>query len=194
MQIAKKKEAKREERAAQVAVEAPSVPKMDHAPARVGEIAEKPAAAQRSANDIPSFSKSAPPADAGRFVTRGTGAKEEGRAAPQAAPAPPLRAAMQGARSRIALVSGNPRETAVQVMTVMRSLGGTRIEEKAGDNVTTVSGWIDTGVLGELKDRLKELAVMDEAKSSFLSGPRSAPVEITIREMTNSREEKPVDR
>ena len=102
-----------------------------------------------------------------------------------------MRTASPDVRSRVAMVSKDPRQTAIQAKAIMRSLGATRIEESTADNVATVSGWIETAALRELVARLKEIAPVDEPMSSLLSRPKSSFVEITIR---NDNTVKPTDR
>jgi len=136
--------------------------------------------------------KAAPPPAQGRLKTRGTAVMEEKKDwAADSAPMAPARTASPDVRSRVAMVSKDPRQTAIQAKAIMRSLGATRIEESTADNVATVSGWIETAALRELVARLKEIAPVDEPMSSLLSGPKSSFVEITIR---NDNTVKPTDR
>ncbi len=159
-----------------------------------GAAAEKAASPERHADDLLSYSKAPVPPGAGRVRTRGTTEMEEKGKVAESAPMPPARAAVPDVRSRVAMMSKDPGRTAIQAKTIMRSLGATRIEESTADNVSTVSGWIDASVLGELMTRLKEIAAVDEPNSSLASGPKSSFVEITVRGYGNNDGVKPVDR
>lgn len=145
-------------------------------------------------NNALSFSKAAPPPREERLKTRGTAVREEKSKAPEAQHIPPLPTGPRDVRSHIAMTAGNPGEAAGQAKMIMRSLGGTGIVERAEGNTAIVSGWIDTAVLGDLTDRLKEIAAVDESKSSFVSGMRTAFIEIHISGTDSGREEKPADR
>ena len=138
--------------------------------------------------------KAAPPPAEGRLKTRGTAVMEEKSKTPASVSAAPPRTAPPDVRNRVAMISKDPRQTAIQVKTIMRSLGATRIEESTADNIATVSGWIDTAALGELVAQLKEIAPVDEPMDSLLSGPKSSLVEITIRGQGNDTTVKPTDR
>lgn len=155
--------------------------------------AERASSPERHTNDYLSDSKAPPTPEAGRIKTRGTVMEEKGRAA-GSAPMAPARAAAPDVRSRIIMMSKDPRQTAIQAKTIMRSLGATGIEESAADNFATVSGWIDAAALKELMARLKEIASVDERNSSLLSGPKPSFVEIAIRAFGNDDAVKPVDR
>ncbi len=170
-------------------------------PARAYKVAPQPPVASEKASsperlrdDVASYSKVPPPPEAGRVKTRGTAAMEEKGGAAGSAPMAPARAAVPDVRSRVAMMSEDPRQTAIQARTIMRSLGATRIEESTADNVTKVSGWIDTAALAELMTRLKEIARVDEPMSALVTGPKSSFVEITIRGYGDGNAVKPADR
>jgi pyruvate/2-oxoglutarate dehydrogenase complex dihydrolipoamide acyltransferase (E2) component len=192
---------KKEAAAPPAPAQAPDIAAQASPPARAYKAAPHPPAAaekasipERHTDDYLSYSKVPPPPEAGRVKTRGTAAMEEKGKAAGSAPMAPARAAVPDVRSRVTMMSKDPRQTAIQAKTIMRSLGATRIEESAADNVATVSGWIDTTALKELMARLKEIALVDEPNSSLLSGPKSSFVEITIRRYGNGDAVKPVDR
>jgi hypothetical protein len=193
-QAGKKEPAQRQAAAPEVAAGASSAPKDNNTAGHSGAVAERVLAPERHAADVPSFSKAAPPPGAGQIRTRGTAVREENSRAPEPVPAPPLRAESPDVRNRIAIISDNPRQTALQAATIIRSLGGTRIEETTKDGIVIVSAWIDTDVLGELKDRLKEIASVDEPKSVFVSGPKSTFIEITIRRTASGHKGNPAGR
>lgn len=156
-------------------------------------VSEKVSIPEGHTDDTVSFSMAAPPAEEGRAKMRGRMMEEKSKA-PESVPAPSLRAGSSSVRSHVAMMSKDPRRTAILAKTIMRDLGATRIEESTTDSVATVSGWIDTTVIKELMARLKEIAQVDEPNSSLASCPRSSFIEITIREHANSDGAKPADR
>ncbi|NLT23309.1 MAG: hypothetical protein GXX82_09700 [Syntrophorhabdus sp.] len=189
----------KKEQAAPAAASVPETAAQASPPARAyraaphdGAAAEKSSSLERHTDDAMPSVKAAPPPAQGRLKTRGTAVMEEKKDwAADSAPMAPARTASPDVRSRVAMVSKDPRQTAIQAKAIMRSLGATRIEESTADNVATVSGWIETAALRELVARLKEIAPVDEPMSSLLSGPKSSFVEITIR---NDNTVKPTDR
>jgi hypothetical protein len=108
---------------------------------------------------------------------------------------PPLRSgAREDAQSRITVLSANPSETAGKVRAILRSLGGSGVDEKKSGQASIVSGWIDTTVLSELKIRLKEVAVIDEGNTVLATDAKSALIEIVIKKSGDGDDSKPAQK
>ncbi len=153
---------------------------------------------ERRADDAPPLSKKAPPESldkAREFKTRGMAVREGTSKAGEPGAIPPLRSGVQeDAQSRITVLSANPPETAREVRAILRSLGGSGVDEKKSGQALIVSGWIDTSVLSELKKRLKEIAVIDEGDTVLTTDAKSALIQIVIRKTADGDESKPAQK
>lgn len=153
---------------------------------------------ERRADDAPPLSKKAPSESldkAREFKTRGMSVREGTGKAREPGAMPPLRSgAQEDAQSRITVLSANPSETARAVRVILRSLGGSGVDEKKSGQASIVSGWIDTSVLSELKKRLKEIAVIDEGDTVLTTDAKSALVQIVIRKTADGDESKPAQK
>lgn len=169
-----------------------SAPRPREAPARKAVVPEK------RADDGLSLSKAELPESldkAREFKTRGMTAREGTSKAGEPGTMPPLRSgAQEDGENRITVLSANPPETARKVRALLRSLGGSGVDEKKSGQASTVSGWIDTTVLSELKKRLKEIAVIDEGNTVLTTDTKSTLIEIVIRQTANGDESKPAQK
>lgn len=140
---------------------------------------------------------SAPPPSAEkaqRIKTRGMAAEEKKNATGESSLTPPRAVEPQYARARIVMLAVSPSEAARQAQAILRSLGGTGVEENRRDQTTTVSGKIDADALLQLRDRLKRIGTIDESSTRLEAGVRPVLVEIFIAGTANGREDTPAAR
>lgn len=175
-------------------------------PASIHESAPRPQepppgktiAPERHADDALSLSKAELPESldkARKFKTRGMTVREGTGKAGEPGPMPPLLSGAQvDAQSRITVLSANPPQTAREVRAILRSLGGSGVDEKKSGQASIVSGRIDTNVLSELKKRLKEISVIDEGNTVLTTDVKSTLIEIVIRQTANGDESKPAQK
>ncbi len=129
-----------------------------------------------------------------RIKTRGMAAREEKNATGDTGLMPPHAAEPQHARARIVMLTVSPSETARQAQAILRSLGGTGVEENRRDQTTIVSGKINADALQQLRDRLKKIGTIDESSTRLEAGTRSILVEILITGTAGGREDSPAAR
>lgn len=154
------------------------------------------AVAQARVDDSPSPSGAPSPSleKAQRIKTRGMVVREEKSEAGQRNAAPPRPAEPQYLRARIVMVTANPSETARQAQVILRSLGGTGVEEKKGDQTTTVSGKVDADAFAQLKNRLKKIGIVDESGTRLEAGTGPVLVDILINRTADGSEGAPASR
>jgi len=169
-----------------------SAPRPQEAPARKAVVPEK------RADDSLSLSKAELPESlnkAREFKTRGMAVREGTSKAGEPGAMPPLRSgAQEDGEIRITVLSATPPETARKVRAILRSLGGSGVDEKKSGQDMTVSGWIDASVLPELTKRIKEIALIDEGKTVLTTDAKSALIEIVVRKAADGDKSKPAQK